>query len=159
MTRFKKIEHDAFSTMRHRQFLLEQPPEFFRQFFGGRIPTLAEKAMCIEQAVQSSMCFHTYENDVYRVEIRSQAPFLHLCIRRHDGANRTNWREFQQIKNELVGPEHEAIELFPAESRLVDTANEYHLWVHSAPDFRFAVGFGDRVVMPPQPGFQHLQTA
>jgi hypothetical protein len=26
------------------------------------------------------------------------------------------------IKNELVGPEHEAVELYPAESRLVDSA-------------------------------------
>jgi len=29
----------------------------------------------------------------------------------------------------IVGEEHEAFEVYPAESRLVDTANQYHLWV------------------------------
>lgn len=40
-----------------------------------------------------------------------------------------DWRHLQQIKNEIAGPEREAVEIFPAESRLVDTSNEYHLWV------------------------------
>jgi len=40
-----------------------------------------------------------------------------------------DWRDLQRIKNELLGPEREACELFPAESRLVDTNNQYHLFV------------------------------
>jgi hypothetical protein len=40
-----------------------------------------------------------------------------------------DWRDLQAIKNQLCGDEAEAIQLFPAESRVVDTANQYHLWV------------------------------
>lgn len=54
---------------------------------------------------------------------------LWLSIRRNDRRALRDWRDFQRIKNDLAGPEREAFELFPAESRLVDTANQYHLWV------------------------------
>jgi hypothetical protein len=39
-----------------------------------------------------------------------------------------DWREFQEIKNDFAGPESEAMEIYPAESELVDTVNVYHLW-------------------------------
>jgi hypothetical protein len=39
------------------------------------------------------------------------------------------WRDKQRIKNELFGTERTAIEVFPKESRLVDAANLYHIWV------------------------------
>jgi len=38
------------------------------------------------------------------------------------------------------------VELFPAESRLVDTSNTYHLWVHHDPTYRFPVGLHHRLV-------------
>lgn len=62
-----------------------------------------------------------------------------------------DWRDLQAIKNELVGPEHEAIELYPAESRLVDTANQYHLWVLKDPSQRIPVGWTQRLVMDHDP--------
>ena len=40
-----------------------------------------------------------------------------------------DWRHFQQIKNEIAGEEREAVEIYPAESRKVDTSNKWHLWV------------------------------
>ena len=40
-----------------------------------------------------------------------------------------DWQIFQAIKNEVVGPEFEAIELYPAHSRLMDAANKYHLYI------------------------------
>ena len=40
-----------------------------------------------------------------------------------------DWRDMQRIKNEICGEEREAVELFPAESRLVDTSNQFHLFV------------------------------
>jgi hypothetical protein len=52
-----------------------------------------------------------------------------LSIRRVDRKAIRDWRHLQRIKNDVAGPEVEAIELFPAESRLVDTANQYWLWV------------------------------
>lgn len=54
------------------------------------------------------------------------------------------FRDFQRIKNELVGPECEAVELYPAEKRLVDTANQYHLWVIAEPGHYFPFGFAER---------------
>lgn len=56
-------------------------------------------------------------------------PMTHLSIKTHDRSPIRDWRDLQRIKNELCGPEREGIELFPAESRLVDTANQFHLFV------------------------------
>ena len=58
-----------------------------------------------------------------------------------------DWRELQAVKNLIVGPEHEGFEVYPAESRLVDTANQYHLWVFLDPKVRLPVGFREREVM------------
>jgi hypothetical protein len=67
----------------------------------------------------------------------------HLSIKRNDGAAVRDWRDFQRIKNELLGDEYEACELYPAEARLVDGANQYHLWaIHG----QFPFGFGERLV-------------
>ena len=54
---------------------------------------------------------------------------IHLSIRHQNRKAIRDWRHFQRIKNELVGAEREAIEIFPPESQLVDTANQYHLFV------------------------------
>ncbi|TCX51947.1 MULTISPECIES: hypothetical protein [unclassified Dehalobacter] len=52
----------------------------------------------------------------------------HVCIRNADNTD-IPWAEKQRIKNELFGKEVLAIEVFPAESRLIDQAGMYHLWV------------------------------
>jgi hypothetical protein len=54
---------------------------------------------------------------------------LHLSIKRRDKKPIHDWRDLQQIKNDVAGAEREALELYPAESRVVDLANQYHLWV------------------------------
>src|SRR3954465_11420168 len=54
---------------------------------------------------------------------------MHLSFKRNDRAAVRDWRHFQAIKNEVAGPEREAIEIFPPESMLVDSANENHLWI------------------------------
>ena len=70
--------------------------------------------------------------------------YVHLSIKDHGRSAKHDWRDFQRIKNELVGPEFEAIEIYPAESRLVDGANQYHLWVFES--WRIPVGFTSRLV-------------
>jgi len=67
-------------------------------------------------------------------------PVAHLSIRNRDRSTQRSWTDFQRIKNELCGPEYEAVELYPAESRLVDLSNQYHLWVFrkGALDWGFA---------------------
>lgn len=55
-----------------------------------------------------------------------------LSIRRNDRAAECDWRIFMRIKNDLVGPDREAIQLFPGMRRVVDTANQYFLFVAPA---------------------------
>jgi hypothetical protein len=88
-------------------------------------------------------------NNLYQVHLRRIAnpdpegpPLVHLSIRRRDRKAARDWRDFQRIKNQLVGAECEAVELYPAESRLVDSANQFHLWAVADPTFRFPIGFG-----------------
>jgi hypothetical protein len=72
---------------------------------------------------------------------------VHLSIKRLDRLPTRDWRDLQRIKNQFLGEECEAFELFPAESRLVDTANQTHLWGYDDPTFRAPFGFtGPRIV-------------
>lgn len=89
-------------------------------------------------------------NDLYQVCVCHfpDSKIVQLNIRRRDGAPCIrDWRHFQQIKNELVGEDCEGIEIYPAESRKVDTSNKYHIWCIKDPTFRFPFGFGDRAVV------------
>lgn len=87
-------------------------------------------------------------NDIYQVEFRRfDEDCVQLNIRRRDGdVIFRDWRHFQRIKNELLGSECEAVELYPAESRLVDTSNKYHLWGYMNPELRFPFGMDQRDV-------------
>ena len=74
-----------------------------------------------------------WTNDLYQVNVdydtfRFQR-LTHLSIKRLDKKPIHDWRHLQQIKSEIMGPEREALELYPAESRVVDAANQFHLWV------------------------------
>ncbi len=92
-----------------------------------------------------------YENSIYQVTLRQYDvgwPFgggkwAKLGISSKDGAPRHDWRDFQKIKNDTVGTNWEAIELYPDEGRLLDPSNYYILYC--AP--RIPVGeFGRRVL-------------
>jgi hypothetical protein len=72
-----------------------------------------------------------------------EVPVVWLSIRRNDRAPIRDWRDLQRIKNELIGPDCEAVELFPAEERLTDCANQFHLWAMRDATFRFPFGFFD----------------
>lgn len=90
-----------------------------------------------------------YVNDTYQVAVRElggDMDMVHLSIKRRDRQSCHDWRDFQAIKNQLLGEECEAIELYPAESRRVDTANQYHLWGFRKQDFRFPMGYNVRAV-------------
>lgn len=95
-------------------------------------------------------------NNQYTVQLRlveGPPPFhsvMWLSIRRTDRRPLHDWRDLQRIKNDLVGPEVEAVELYPAESRLVDTTNQYQLWAF-VNGWKFPYGFRDRLVMTDQP--------
>lgn len=78
-----------------------------------------------------------YGNEKYSVSVDRDSDLhgfssnwrcVHLSIHRRDRAPCDDWREFQQIKNDILGKECEAVQLYPAHARVMDTANEYHLW-------------------------------
>jgi hypothetical protein len=84
-----------------------------------------------------------YKNSTYQV-IKRPIPeqgCIHLSIKRIDKDPIHDWRDLQEIKNKLVGEECEGVEIYPAESRIVDMANQYHLWVCPDPTYRFEFGF------------------
>jgi hypothetical protein len=92
-----------------------------------------------------------WRNNLYQVAVRrllneAGPDLIHLSIKRLDQRAVRDWRHFQRIKNEIVGAEFEGVELYPAESRLVDTSTQYHLWVVHDPGFRFGFGFQERMV-------------
>lgn len=95
-----------------------------------------------------------FTNSRYQVNVTRfmiDPPFgkcFHLSIKTLDKAPYHDWRDYQRIKNELVGPEYEAVELYPAESRLVDTSNQYHLWCFL--EFKFPFGYKKRDVSDAQ---------
>ena len=66
----------------------------------------------------------------------------YLSIKRHDREPIHDWRDLQEIKNQVVGSEHLAYEVYPPESLLYDTANQYHLWVMNEPVEVTGMAFG-----------------
>jgi hypothetical protein len=70
--------------------------------------------------------------------------YLGLSFRREDRKPIFDWRDIQVMKNELLGPEAEMVQLFPAESRLVDTSNQYYAFHYPGKTWPF--GFEGRAV-------------
>lgn len=72
------------------------------------------------------------EEKRYAVQIRDVETewgiVQHAAIR-NVGNTDIPWVEKQRIKNEIFGLDTTAIEVFPAQSELVDEANMYHLWI------------------------------
>lgn len=80
-----------------------------------------------------------------------------LSITAADDSARHDWREFQQLKNYLFTEEHEAVELYPAESRLCDPSNRFYLWVVPFGVIKWGLPFGrnvldrDQAIAPQRP--------
>jgi hypothetical protein len=71
---------------------------------------------------------------------------IHLSIKRLDQRPHIPYREFMRIKDVLCGEEYEGVQLFPARSREVDAANNYHVWIRDDPAYHFPFGFTERLV-------------
>lgn len=95
-------------------------------------PTAQRQASSIGDPMDEAWVNDIYECQVRYLEERGRGGVVHLSIKRKDREASHDWRHLQAIKNDVMGWEREAIELFPAESRLVDTANQTHLWVMAA---------------------------
>src|SRR5262245_4281241 len=84
-----------------------------------------------------------YQVSVWYEENDQMGKYIHLSIKDIDKTARHDFRDYQRIKNELCGPETEGIELYPAESRLVDTCNQFHMYVLP---HRLPFGFSERLI-------------
>jgi len=93
---------------------------------------------------------HTYSVSIAkrRVNVRGLDSVYHITISRLDYQPIESRKDFQEIKNQILGPEFTAIEVYPPESQLTDTANCYHLWAHPDPTYRlpFSLNQGRAVV-------------
>jgi len=89
-----------------------------------------------------------WANPVYIVEVErlgivappNMTPFVHARISRVDLRSAFPRRDVQRIKDELFGTYAEAVELYPARSRLHDASGERHLWI-LPPGQMFPFGF------------------
>lgn len=114
--------------------------------------TQQELSDALDAMIARRLSLPAYINDTYQViveEVKATEGYpelVHLSVRRLDRDVIRDWRDLQEIKNQLVGEECEGVEIFPAESRLVDSANQYHLWVFKDPEVRIPFGFKERYV-------------
>jgi hypothetical protein len=75
-----------------------------------------------------------YGNSILSCHVQKhEGGVVQISYHRHDRAPIRDWRYLQRLKNQLLGPEWEGVEIYPAESRLVDTSNEYHGWFIDGP--------------------------
>jgi hypothetical protein len=77
-----------------------------------------------------------WENRWYECSVRrypagfpiGDSPYLVLGITHVSQQAIHDWRDMMRIKNDIAGEEWEGLELYPAESRLVDPSNRFYLW-------------------------------
>lgn len=70
-----------------------------------------------------------YIVQVFTNKLRDFKLYDKILIRRSDSQPIYSWQDLFRIKNEIFGPEVEAIQFFPPVSKLVDEANLYWLWI------------------------------
>jgi hypothetical protein len=127
----------------------------FRQVSTVTRPLPGGGVLVSDVALDTVGADEVWVNNRYTVFVRRylEAPpwgrTIHLSLKRNDKQPIHDWRELQRIKNELLGPDREAVELYPSEARKVDTSNQYHLWCF--PDLKLDFGFEDRLVMDKPP--------
>jgi hypothetical protein len=91
-----------------------------------------------------------YLNSRYQVNIKDLpavepfGPMVEVSIKRRDKEPIYDWRDMQLIKNELLGKNVTMLQVFPPESRLVDTANQYYFYAFW--EYELPFGFKERVI-------------
>lgn len=140
--------------MEHIDFIRFRPVlEMDNPQVSNRIAELARETGCstaqMEEIYRSSFeRDQHFKGSGYQITVREHPGGMTQISVIRDDRRSVTWREMQDIKNLFIGEESEAVQLQPAESRLVDTAPNFHLWVlpHNQ---RFPFGFErGRVVTP-----------
>lgn len=98
-----------------------------------------------EQRVNWMKSQGVWVNNLYQVNVEYMPnDEAHLIIRRLDRQPIHNWSHFQEIKNQVLGKECEAMEIYPKVSRLIDDKHHYHLWGFRSPERSLNVGIEPR---------------
>lgn len=71
---------------------------------------------------------HVRRNRVFAVLVRDTPSAIHLAVSSLSG-DRPSWHEMQRIKDEICGPQHTGLEVYPPRDEIVDDADMFHLWV------------------------------
>jgi hypothetical protein len=103
---------------------------------------IVDEKQDVEMWQNSRYCVLVFRNE----PPRDDGPqMIHLSIRRNDRKRprEERYRDFQRIKNELIGKEYEGCELYPADDRVADCADQYHIYVLADPALQFPFGFRD----------------
>ena len=66
----------------------------------------------------------------------------HLKVSRHDGRDGIPWEDLQRIKDDLLGMDVTAVEIYPPQHLVVNEANMRHLWT-VPPGYLDGIGFGE----------------
>jgi hypothetical protein len=92
------------------------------------------KSIAVNGGRVSDFPNQVFKNNLYIVQQfnnvnRFGRIYTKFMIRRSDSEPIEKFYTLQRIKNEICGEDVEAIQFFPRESKLVDVANLYWLWV------------------------------
>ena len=113
---------------------------------GGELPPWTP----FEEAESERPRERVYVNSRFQVHITPRASdemgrFNHVSFKSIDRTARHDWRDIQRMKNELLGEDVEALEVYPAEDRLHDTCNQFHIYAFE-PGRTIPLGWTGRVV-------------
>lgn len=95
----------------------------------------AEAMAAMTGSLELKRCLAGWQNNIYAVWHTTVATEWgvvdHLWVRRHDSEPVRSWKDMQRLKREVLmsGAERFAVEVYPPDAEVVDSANMYHLWV------------------------------
>jgi hypothetical protein len=103
---------------------------------------------------EAGLHYEVWESSRYSCSVRrykkgffvKNSAYIVVGISNADESSKHDWRDFQAIKNQLAGRDWEAIELYPAESRLKDPSNRFYLWCVPKGILAFGLPGGRRVL-------------
>lgn len=124
---------------------IEQPWTLFRQVATTGTPDPGVQGPPGGTVANSRYIVNLYQYDTPRVGIVTQ-----LAIRRVDGGEVQSWDDIQRVKNEVLGTDVEACEIYPAEVRRVASGRRHYLWCLPAKQ-AFPFGFFPNIPDDPKP--------
>lgn len=116
---------------------IKELKSLMKRDMGINLPYDLAKKNILEQDMHSVYLNDTYqvivyENDEDIFDDDLKKDMIYLSIKRLDKKSIRSWEDLYEIKNALVpdGKQRWAVELFPPSHHLVNTSNQYHLWVY-----------------------------